>query len=363
MNDKKLLGILPSYSGGGAEKVMLTYFDKVRKKPLSLKLFVSNKIGPKITNYSDVIECSYKRFLYSVPTLLKAIKKNEIDVLLSTFPHISLILIITKIFKLHKCNIVVRQPNMLQASLSATLKLRIIRFLYVRFINFADIIIVTSEAMKKEAENYKIDKNKIYLLSNPINITKIRKKTIPVRKKGKGLKLVFVGRLNYQKGIDRVIKVFSKIRNIEYLVIGDGDQKAYLENLCSKFNLNRKVTFYGYLKNPYNIIAGADFFLLPSRWEGMPNCVLESLSLGTPVITFDNLAALKDLSFNIKNKTIIMIKNNNELLSLLKSTNPRKDALKPKLRENLLLNSCSEKKFRNTLDNIILNILCQNPQK
>ena len=50
----------------------------------------------------------------------------------------------------------------------------------------------------------------------------------------------------------------------------------------------------------------------------MPNCVLESLALGTPVIAFKDIITLNDLTFNIKNKTIIMLKNEKSLLSHLR---------------------------------------------
>ena len=48
-------------------------------------------------------------------------------------------------------------------------------------------------------------------------------------------------------------------------------------------------------KYPYNYIAGADYFFLPSRWEGLPNCVLESLALGVPVVSTSDSGGLVEL--------------------------------------------------------------------
>ena len=67
MKKRKVLGILPSYSAGGAEKIMLAYFHCIEKRPFFFKLFVVNKIGPLKTKLANTFECEYKRFIYSIP--------------------------------------------------------------------------------------------------------------------------------------------------------------------------------------------------------------------------------------------------------------------------------------------------------
>ena len=66
MKKRKVLGILPSYSAGGAEKIMLAYFHCIEKRPFFLKLFVVNKIGPLKTKLANTFECEYKRFIYCI---------------------------------------------------------------------------------------------------------------------------------------------------------------------------------------------------------------------------------------------------------------------------------------------------------
>ena len=212
---------------------------------------------------------------------------------------------------------------MLYPSLNNSIKLKIIRFIYLRVINLSDAIIVTSKAMRKEAIKYKFNKEKIHLLPNPINISGIRSKVTPERNNKSLIKLVFVGRLSYQKGLDRVLNLFSNIKNIEFIIIGEGAQRKKLEGYVKKITY-KKITFYGFIPRPYNIIAGSDYFFLPSRWEGMPNCVLEALALGTPVIAFEEIESLKDFTFNIKNKTITLVKNNESLLKTFKKSPTKK---------------------------------------
>ncbi len=357
MKKKKLLGILPSYAAGGAEKIMLMYFKNYTNRPFLLKLLVVNKFGPLKTKLVNKVEFNYKRFLYFIPRLIYQIKRNNFSIVYSTFPHTSLVLIITKLLKLHSCYIIVRQPNMLYPSLSFSLKLRIIRFFYLKLINLADLIIVTSKAMHQEALQNNFNKKKIFLLPNPINIKKIRKKVIPIRSKGKKVKLVFVGRLSYQKGLDRVLSLFSKIENIQLSIVGEGSQRKFLEKLVKDYKIEDKVSFCGFISNPYDVVAGADYLLLPSRWEGMPNCVLESLALGTPVIAFKEISTLHDFTFNIKNKTINLVENEKALLKLFKNLRARKDQLKPVLRKSLLNNPISEAAYRESLDKAISSLI------
>ena len=95
----------------------------------------------------------------------------------------------------------------------------------------------------------------------------------------------------------------------------------------------------------------------------MPNCVLESLAVGTPVIAFEDVVSLYDFEVNIKNKSITLTENNDTLTKLLKSLKPRSDYLKPKLRESLLYKPMSEKLYKRKLDKIILNSLCKKKEK
>ena len=92
---------------------------------------------------------------------------------------------------------------------------------------------------------------------------------------------------------------------------------------------------------------------MPSRWEGLPNSVLESLALGTPVITFKDVRGLKDFKYNISNKDLIICKNEKDLASKLKIIKKRKDYKKPILRKNLLHNFISEKDYYNEIEKII----------
>ena len=111
-----------------------------------------------------------------------------------------------------------------------------------------------------------------------------------------------------------------------------------------ELNLESKVKFMGYTKYPKNYIAAADYFILPSRWEGLPNAVLESLVLGTPVLSFKEVEGLVDIIPNVEKNKLYLCKNENEMELLLKKLPIRDDNKNLTLRKNLL------KKFNTPLN-------------
>lgn len=103
--------------------------------------------------------------------------------------------------------------------------------------------------------------------------------------------VVYVGRLDYQKGLDRLIASapswLAPRSDVQLVLVGDGPQRPQLEEACRDANLRAQVTFAGRRSDVPNILGAADLFVLPSRWEGMPNALLEAMAAGLPVVAAD----------------------------------------------------------------------------
>jgi glycosyltransferase involved in cell wall biosynthesis len=100
--------------------------------------------------------------------------------------------------------------------------------------------------------------------------------------------LSFVGRLSPEKNVDGLIKALGESSiNFKLIVVGDGRERAKLENLTKKLNLEREVVFLG--QRPHQealaIMKACDVLILPSKTEVFPTVVLEALALGRPVIS------------------------------------------------------------------------------
>jgi len=100
--------------------------------------------------------------------------------------------------------------------------------------------------------------------------------------------LLYVGRLDKQKGLDRFLYelplIFRELREHDLVVVGEGPQRAVLGNHTQRLGLHERIHFLGWQEDIPSIMAAADLLVLPSRWEGMPNVVLEAMAAGKPVV-------------------------------------------------------------------------------
>ena len=163
----------------------------------------------------------------------------------------------------------------------------------------ADIIIAQTEEMKQELiDEMHISEDKVVVLQNPVDTETINKKIqtgkIPYSDDGK-VRYVASGRFAYQKGFDLLVEAFAIVKKqqleAELYIVGrnDGGFEDYyneVKQLIEKHGLQDSVKCVGFQNNPYVYIKYADCFVLSSRWEGLPNVMIESLYLGTPVAAF-----------------------------------------------------------------------------
>lgn len=107
--------------------------------------------------------------------------------------------------------------------------------------------------------------------------------------KDDAITFVAVGRLEYGKGIHRLIEGLGKLKQQGYKfrlwLIGDGEQRANLESLTKKLDLEQEVLFLGSQRNPYAYISKSDVLVCASYSEGYSTVCAEAIILNVPVLT------------------------------------------------------------------------------
>jgi glycosyltransferase involved in cell wall biosynthesis len=123
--------------------------------------------------------------------------------------------------------------------------------------------------------------------------------------------ITFIGRLDEQKGLPWLFEllptVFTRLPNHDLLVVGSGPQRALLERLAADRGLANRVHFAGFRDEVAAILAASDLLVLPSRWEGMPNVLLEAMASGKPVVATAVEGVVELLSYPLASMQVLEV--------------------------------------------------------
>lgn len=194
--------------------------------------------------------------------------------------------------------------------------------------SFRRIIFVANEAEKDFIKIYPELKNKCLVLNNFIDPDKILKlsteKISETHPKNKKL-FVFIGRLDdSSKKVSRAINLLKSLSDVNLLIVGDGPDRKMYEDLVTKNDLSKRVTFVGQKTNPYPYIKLADYIILTSDYEGFPVTYLEAITLHKRILTTIDVS---DESINIgKDYATIISMDEKEMLKDVQKefSSPRK---------------------------------------
>ena len=336
----KIVCTLPDLSGGGAERVMSILIKYLDSSRYEVHLVIGKFIGvntENIPNYVIIHELGNLRSNKIIFPLIKVIKKINPDYVIATLGFVNPV-VLGKIFFPKKTKIIVRYGNTMGSFLSEIRSNSIILYYFYYFLTqlvnyFSDIIISQCEFMKNDLiQNFhlkSINIQKIVTIYNPIESAKIKQlscnnsfSNIDYNTK-KGPFLISVGRLEWQKGFDILIKAMSSVKlkypDFVLTIYGEGKEKESLQKLIFKNGLKNNISLQGYNKNPYYDISKSNLFLIPSRYEGFSNSIIESIALGTPVVATDCPSGVREIIKNGENGWLCS-KNEDEYISSFSST-------------------------------------------
>ncbi len=291
MNEKNLLIFMPSVEGGGVEKNFFLIVNYISDKFSNISLITADKsIKKKINKKINIIgpnsniwqtKSRYPKYFICVLYLIEFLISNKKTLIFSFQANLYAILI-AKIFKKK----IITRSN---ASSEGWSKNFVKRFIYKIFLKLSDQVVVNSYDFKKELDNkFNIS---CHVILNPLNKLEINKKSKEKLKfdffKKNKIKLITVGRLVDQKDQLTLLKAINLIKekNIQLLIIGNGEKKAILMNYIIKKKLSSIVKIISFKTNPFKYMKQANIFLLTSKFEGLPNVLLEAQALRKYIIS------------------------------------------------------------------------------
>lgn len=291
----RIAAVLPNFAGGGAERVVLKLMSAAAVGGMHTTLVVLNESGPlraDIPKDLRIVSLEKARLRDALLPLVLALRHAAPDVVFSSIGYVNLALAALRLF--YPGRLVIREANMPSLSLPRNPSPRVMRIGYRLLYRRADAVLATSRQMADELSAFAVPTSRLSILPNPVDVEGLRRvATDPQRLPGAGRRFVAAGRLVPQKGFDRLIPVLAGIPEAGLTILGDGPQKDELTVLAKRHGVALHLP--GFVSNAAAWFAGADAFLLPSRWEGMPNVALEALACGTPVIAAPEAGGISEV--------------------------------------------------------------------
>ena len=313
MKEKKIVIFIPSVEGGGVEKnffLISNYLSKfyndisIITADKSIKKYLSKKIKliAPLSNYWKK-KSRYSKYFICLLYLFRFLVSNK-NVLIFSFQANAYAIILAKLFRIK----IITRSN---SSSEGWSKNFIKKILYKIILNLSDKVIVNSYQFKKELDK-KFGINS-YAIYNPLNIRHIKSKSkekINLKFfKGNYLKIITIGRLVDQKDHLTILKSINLLdkKSIRLLIIGRGDNKEKLIQYIKENKLGSKIKLIPFQRNPYKFLRQADIFLFSSKFEGLPNVLLEAQCLKKYIISTDCPTGPKEILLNGKAGDLVPI--------------------------------------------------------
>jgi glycosyltransferase involved in cell wall biosynthesis len=299
--------LTPDLNFGGSKTFLTTLLNHLNAARLDPFLVAFRGGGPnqaKVATPERVIDLQASRVRWGFLPLIRAVRRFRPAVLLSSLDYLSLPLLGLKRWLPAGTSIVIRESNPPGASFPNDYDYpMVMTHLCRRYYPRSSRVICLSDSMASDVQAcLRLPSEKLVCIYNPVDIDGIGKAAdaCPNPYSGHGPQLVSCGRLVDQKGFDLLLEAVALLRHsipgIRLTLLGSGPLREKLEQQKRSLALQDSVTLLPFQQNPFPYIKHADLFVLSSRYEGLPNCVLEALALRRRAVAVPCPSGLEEIA-------------------------------------------------------------------
>lgn len=298
---KKITLFCESLEGGGAERVMVSLANGFNRANISVDMVLVRKVGcylDELDKGINVVDLESKRTLFALFPLINYMRHAKPSIFLSTLNHINALCVFSRFLSMASIQLCVRQSTTSSVDIkhAGGFTQIILNLIYPKILKAADLVVAPSEGVANDLiAEYKQIRKHIRVIPNPLDISRLIMLANSPLEHNIGLPLqnpiiIAVGRLNHAKDYPTLINAFVKVREkfpAHLLILGEGETRKSLEQLIHSLSLQDNVSMPGFMENPFVYMKLASVFVLSSRYEGMPNTLLQALAIGTPSVATD----------------------------------------------------------------------------
>jgi GalNAc-alpha-(1->4)-GalNAc-alpha-(1->3)-diNAcBac-PP-undecaprenol alpha-1,4-N-acetyl-D-galactosaminyltransferase len=320
----RILLIISSLDVGGAERVLTTLANHFDDKGHNITIVTAsaNRASFTLNSNIELIKLDLSGSIRLIGALRGVIISSHPDVIISFMTEMNILALIVS--KLQNIPLIVSERSAFDFLDIKPFWKKMRRVFYPS----VDALVVLTD---EDRDRYHFVKNR-YKIENPL-ILRSRENSIKREKI-----ILAVGRLNYVKGFDLLIKSFAKVNRDGWrlLIAGEGEERENLENLIDSLALSNRVELLGLVKDLEIYYKKSSIFVLSSRTEGFPAVLCEAMGYGLAVISFDCPSAPREI---IRDKESGLLVKNGDIKELSREMEYLID--NPNIREKLSKNAKS----------------------
>lgn len=297
----RLAIFLPSLEGGGAERVYTDLANHFVASGVPVDMVLIWPRGRYLAELDArirLIDLGVGSRAQAIPALARYLRRESPEVLLSAMDIANVVALLAHRLSRRRVRVVVscHVNQSLQARHGGQLHDRALPWLTRLLYPGADRIVAVSHGVADDlAKLLKRPIERIDVIYNPIAVDAVRAQAAekighPWLCEGEPPVLLSVGRLIPQKDYPTLFRAVAKVRQnraVRLIVLGEGPERAALEQLAGQIGISEILAMPGFVDNPFAFMRQARLFVLSSRWEGFGLVILEALACGCPVFSTD----------------------------------------------------------------------------
>jgi glycosyltransferase involved in cell wall biosynthesis len=286
----------------GVDRIVRNLTSQFDAWDIGVDLLQIRSHGPHIDisalRHARIVDLGISHVNTALPALVRWLRSERPSVLLTDKDRVNRVAIIAKRIAAVDTRLVVRLGTTVSVNLADRGRFErwtqrtSIRHLY----RHADAVIVPSYGVAEDLSAYTgLDREHIQVVRNPLispRLAELAAQPIahPWLAHGQPPVILGAGELGFRKDFATLVRAFARVRRhreCRLIILGRGRKRAELAALAGSLGVADAIDFPGFDPNPYAYMARAALFVLSSRWEGFGNVLVESLSVGTPVVSTD----------------------------------------------------------------------------
>jgi glycosyltransferase involved in cell wall biosynthesis len=299
--DRRLIAVvMRAFEGGGAQRDIVLLCNALAAAGADVAILALRSQGPLralLDPAVAVVEIPGERIRYAIPGLRRAIRRLDPRLVVSSESNLNLfsLLAVRSLPRAGRPKLVLREvgsPSVAKAC--DPYRQNRLAYRLLRFYRFADLVITLTEGARDDLiRNFGIPAHKIAVMPTNAVIPREAADRLSHWDGESGREkdlIVSVGRLSPEKDhrlLLRALGLLPRTRPWRLALVGDGAERPELEALARRSGLSERITFTGYIADPFAWMMRASVAVCSSVYEGLGNAVIEALACGTGVVSTD----------------------------------------------------------------------------